>query len=147
MSIHDQVLEFMRRVPTQRTPPCPTVPSRETLKLRYELIAEEFDEYNRAVGRVVTLAEEGACGHDLIEAWAEIGDALADLHYVVAGAGIAWGLPMPAIQDEVHRANMAKFGPGSWIREDGKQMKPPDWTPPNHRKAIEKALNDGSRTD
>ena len=34
-------------------------------------------------------------------------------------------------QKEVDQANLRKFGPGSYERDDGKWIKPPDWTPPD----------------
>ena len=35
-------------------------------------------------------------------------DALADLEYVTIGTAVAWGLPLEAAFDEVHRSNMTK---------------------------------------
>jgi predicted HAD superfamily Cof-like phosphohydrolase len=139
MTIHDQVKEFMTKVPSQETPGRPIVPDAKTLLLRERLITEEFREYREAVERLIDLRDNQAPNEDLYQAWADIADALADLHYVVAGAGVAWGLPMNEVQDTVHQANMYKFGEGSWVREDGKQMKPPNWQPPDHVPTIKRA--------
>jgi predicted HAD superfamily Cof-like phosphohydrolase len=82
--------------------------------LRVDLIEEELDELKVAIE-----------AQDLVAA----SDALADLAYVVLGAAVEWGLPLPPVFDEVHRSNMAKVGGPK--REDGKQLKPPGWTPPD----------------
>jgi predicted HAD superfamily Cof-like phosphohydrolase len=56
-------------------------------------------------------------------------DALCDLLYVTLGAAVQMGIELEPFFDEVNRANMTKVG-GS-VREDGKQLKPPGWTPPD----------------
>lgn len=58
-------------------------------------------------------------------------DGMCDLIYVVAGSAVAAGVDLAPHFEEVHRANMTKLtGPK---REDGKQLKPEGWQPPNHR--------------
>ena len=59
----------------------------------------------------------------------EWADAIIDLLYVTIGAGIAAGINLEPLWDEVHHANMQKF-PGT-KRQDGKQLKPEGWSPPN----------------
>lgn len=94
------------------------MPPAEVVRMRLALITEELDE----------LVDACAAG-DIVE----IADALADLEYVVLGAGHTFGLPSQAVFDEVHRSNMAKVGPGGKVikREDGKILKPAHWTPPD----------------
>ena len=130
------VREFMVAA-EQELPVRPTVPCAEVVVLRDSLIEEELKEYRTAV-----LALHGALeGCDEMEPYyADVADALADLHYVVAGAGLAFGLPMAAIWDEVHAANMRKFGPGSRKREDGKQIKPDGWKGPDNEAIIQRAM-------
>ena len=124
MSIRKQVREFMVAA-GQDLPGKPTIPSMDVAKLRTKLVLEEVLE--------LTDATFGQNEPNMVE----IADALADLDYVVEGMRLALGIDGKPIADEVHRSNMAKFGPGSWKREDGKQMKPPDWTPPNIAKILE----------
>ena len=135
-TIHEQVKQFMEFVPSQKTPSKPTVPDIDTVNLRESLIAEEFEEYKLAVKNLIAADTE----EDKIKAWSEVADAIGDLHYVVAGASVAFGLPMNPIQNAIHEANMRKFGPGHSIRDDGKLVKPEDWTPPDIESIIEKAL-------
>lgn len=56
-------------------------------------------------------------------------DGLCDLMYVIVGAALRWGVDLGPLFAEVHRANMAKAG--GPVREDGKRLKPPGWTPPD----------------
>ena len=56
-------------------------------------------------------------------------DALADLDYVIEGTRLEFGIDGWPIAQAVHKSNMAKVG--SKVREDGKILKGPDWTPPD----------------
>jgi len=47
----------------------------------------------------------------------EVADALADLLYVIYGAGHAFGIDLDECYNEVHSSNMSKLG------DDGKPMK------------------------
>jgi predicted HAD superfamily Cof-like phosphohydrolase len=103
-------------------------PNRITLfeypaQLRVDLIQEELDEF-----------AEACANHDL----PEMIDALCDLLYVTYGAAVAMGVDLEPFYDEVHRSNMAKAG--GLVREDGKRLKPPGWTPPDIRGLLERAL-------
>lgn len=95
-------------------PGFPTDP--EQTELRKRLIVEEAEEFCDA-----------CVNGDFIGAI----DALGDILYVVLGAGVAFGVYLPPVFEEIHSTNMAKFGPGGSVREDGKYMKPPDWIPPD----------------
>lgn len=96
----------------------PGHPSEDRIKLRRELISEEYWEYDRAVekGDLVNLAQE-----------------LADILYVVYGAALEYGIPLDEVVSEVHRANMSKLDKdGSVIRrEDGKVLKGPLYKAPD----------------
>lgn len=109
------------------------------LALRVRLIAEEFDELLTAL---CPKFGESEFVQEAVEAWlreqrvlggdpdpVEAADALADMCVVTVGSGVAWGVPLPEVWDEVHRSNMAKVGGPT--RADGKAMKPPGWTPPD----------------
>ena len=56
-------------------------------------------------------------------------DALCDLLYVTLGAGVQMGVRLDPFFAAVHEANMKKVG--GLVREDGKQLKPPGWMPPD----------------
>lgn len=58
-----------------------------------------------------------------------VADAIADLQYVVHGTAVEFGIDADPVFDVVHRANMTKGG--GPVREDGKALKPDDWTPPD----------------
>ena len=62
-----------------------------------------------------------------------VADALGDLDYVINGAALEMGIPLPEVTEEIHRSNMTKLGPdGKPIyREDGKILKGKDYEPPN----------------
>src|SRR3989338_4501296 len=66
----------------------------EVVKLRLDLIQEEFRELQEAVAR-----------QDLLE----VTDALADILYVVYGAGSAFGLNLDQAFGLVHESNMTKL--------------------------------------
>lgn len=136
MSIRDDVIAF-HVIGDMPIADKPTIPPEERVRLRAALVAEECFELlesmfdpndfsllktivaHRIVTSPVTVDMEG------------VADALGDIDYVVEGTRLEFGIDGDAIAAEIQRANMAKFGPGSSKREDGKQLKPPDWTPPD----------------
>lgn len=83
-------------------------------ELRASLIEEEASETCAAMR-----------GGDLVESI----DGLCDLLCVTYGAAVEFGVNLAPFWDEVHRTNMAKVG--GPLREDGKRLKPPGWTPPD----------------
>jgi predicted HAD superfamily Cof-like phosphohydrolase len=93
----------------------PAIPDPETVYLRNDLHTEEFDELCNAIA---------------VGDMPEIADGIADLIWVLTGTAVRLGIDLPAVWEEVKLANMAKFGPGSRRRDDGKLLKPPGWTPP-----------------
>ena len=114
----------------------PKTPSPDRVRLRASLVMEEAIEFleacfgaNAYTGALRAQADVviNACAvHiDLVEAV----DALADIDYVVEGSRLEFGIDGGPIAAEVHRANMAKVG--GPVREDGKRLKPPGWTPPD----------------
>ena len=98
-------------------------PSDKIIKLRYDLIKEELDEFEEAIKtRNLT----------------EIADSLTDILYVTYGAGIAFGIDLDKCFDEVQRSNMSKLGEnGKPIYNDqGKVMKGPKYFAPDLSKFI-----------
>lgn len=115
----------------------PAVPADDRVRLRLALILEEATELADAMGfyteglksEINYLLTHGpVLEGDLIG----IADALGDLDYVVNGAALEHGIPLPEVTAEIHRSNMTKLGPdGKPIyREDGKILKGEDYEPP-----------------
>ena len=98
-------------------------PSEKIVKLRYELIREELDEFEEAI-KTKNLKE--------------VADSLTDILYVTYGAGIAFGLDLDKCFREVQRSNMSKLGEdGKPIYNDqGKVMKGPNYFKPDLSKFI-----------
>lgn len=112
--------------------------------MRLELIREEFCELLDALGyedaansiRAIYLNpdEDYSEKRDIVAA----ADALGDLDYVLNGAALGMGVPLPEVTKEIHRSNMTKLGPdGKPIyREDGKILKGPGYEKPNLEKVL-----------
>ena len=98
-------------------------PSEKIIKLRYNLIKEELDEF-----------EEALKDKNL----KEVADALTDILYVTYGAGHAFGIDLDKCFDEVQRSNMSKLDEhGKPIyNEHGKVMKGPKYFQPDLGKFI-----------
>lgn len=107
----------------------PTWPGNDMTKLRLDLIDEEVAELKEAI-----------VDNDMIG----IADALADILYVVYGAGLTYGLNLDVIFREVHRSNMTKLdSDGNPIKnEAGKIVKGPNYESPK----LEKFINPIIRT-
>ena len=97
----------------------------EKIKLRFNLMAEENQEYL-----------EAANNNDLVE----VADALGDMLYILCGTIIEHGMQdkIEEVFDEIQRSNMSKLGnDGNPIfREDGKVMKGPNYFKPNISKIL-----------
>ena len=134
----------------QEVPERFTIPDRETVKLRAELILEELQEYLQEVG--LEIKKKRGVNHYYIKDpiakdstlpdydLTRLVDAIVDLDYVVTGTYVAFGLKDLPLFSEVHRANMDKFGPGSYKREDGKWVKPPNHKSPDLEPLILKQM-------
>lgn len=96
------------------------------LKLRFDLMAEENEEYL-----------EAAKNNDLIE----VADALGDMLYILCGTILEHGMQykIEEVFNEIQRSNMSKLGEdGNPIyREDGKVLKGPNYFKPNILKILE----------
>jgi predicted HAD superfamily Cof-like phosphohydrolase len=91
--------------------------------LRYDLHNEEFLELRDALSK-----------GDLVE----ITDAICDLIYVLCGTAVSFGIPLDECFAEVQRSNMSKLGEDGKpiVREDGKILKGPDFSPPDLKTII-----------
>ena len=98
-------------------------PNDKIVKLRSELIKEEFEELNQAIN-----------DNDI----KEVADALTDILYVTYGAGHAFGINLDKCFDEVQKSNMSKLGfDGKPIyNESGKVMKGPSYFKPDLNKFL-----------
>lgn len=96
----------------------PGHPPKERIKLRRDLISEEYWEYDRAVenGDLVNLAQE-----------------LADILYVTYGTALEYGIPLDEVIAEVHASNMSKLDSDGKVilRDDGKILKGPNYKWPD----------------
>ena len=142
-SHYTRVSAFMQKA-GQETPQAPFIPDEETRILRAKLILEEALETVEALGVGVRLKAGNGAVAELTAADADLTfhlngevdlegvvDGCADISVVTIGTLIAFGIDDEPILEEVDRANLRKFGPGGYAREDGKWIKPPDWTPPD----------------
>ena len=133
---YQRVRSFMEKA-GQETPTEIVVPDEHTRLLRARLILEEAIETVNALGITVKVPE-GELEIDSCMFKPEkaidlegVADGCADISVVTVGTLIAFGIDDEQLLREVDEANLRKFGPGSYVREDGKWMKPSDWTPPN----------------
>ena len=121
----------------QTVPGAVTEPPAITRTLRAKLILEEALETIQALGFTVRLWGDVVtvdnCGFlaDRDVDLEGVADGCADLLVVPVGTLIAFGIDDEELLEEVDQASLRKFGPGGYMRDDGKWMKPPDWQPPN----------------
>ena len=127
----------------QQTPAQPTTPDASIRILRAKLILEEALETVEALGVDVRASHSSGTSVSLVndpdlifEAISEpdlegVVDGCADISVVTIGTLIAFGIDDEPILEEVDSANLRKFAKGSYVRDDGKWMKPPDWRPPD----------------
>jgi len=101
--------------------------SEEKLKLRFDLMAEENEEYL-----------EAAKNDDLVE----VADALGDMLYILCGTILEHGMQnkIEEVFNEIQRSNMSKLGDNGKpiYRKDGKVMKGPNYFKPDIKKVLEK---------
>jgi predicted HAD superfamily Cof-like phosphohydrolase len=73
-----------------------------------------------------------------------VADGACDVHVVVSGTCVEFGIPEDLVYEEVHRANMAKAGGG---KDDfGKSIKPEGWTPPDVAGVLKRYRHAGMAT-
>jgi predicted HAD superfamily Cof-like phosphohydrolase len=95
------------------------VPNKDQFNMYLGLIEEEAEELNEAIRN-----------NDPVEAL----DALIDILVVTIGAIHSMGADAEGAWNEVMRTNFAKIDPETGKvrkREDGKVLKPANWTPPD----------------
>ena len=122
MSNFDDVKIFMKTF-GQEIKNKPDFPNDKITQLRYDLIKEELDEFEKAIKT-----------NDL----KEVADALTDILYVTYGAGHSFGINLDKCFTEVQRSNMSKLDKnGKPIYNDkGKVMKGPNFSEPNLKQFV-----------
>lgn len=153
----NRIYEFMSFA-GQALPPSPCIPDEQTRELRARLILEEALETIKGLGFSVAIkVDEDAWQDEVVNIddqsigngeidfepdfypdLVEIADGCADLSVVTIGTLIACGIEDGPLLEAVDNANLRKFGPGSYRRDDGKWIKPPDFVEAD----IEQVLND-----
>ncbi len=123
MSNFDDVGTFMKTF-GQEIKTKAEFPNEKIIKLRYDLIQEELNEFVYA-NKTRNLKE--------------VADALTDILYVTYGAGHAYGIDLNKCFAEVQRSNMSKLGEdGKPIyNKKGKVLKGPNFFEPNLNQFIE----------
>lgn len=135
-----QVKEFMEGC-GQNVRSKPEAPSKEERILRVKLLLEEVLEFAEASGVDVTsgtfLYENDTISIKDLKFWADdysdlvaVADGLADIRYVMNGAGCSYGMDLEKIGNVVHENNMLKIKNGTF-GPDGKLIKPKDHPKPD----------------
>jgi predicted HAD superfamily Cof-like phosphohydrolase len=132
----------------------PAVPAEDRRELRCKLLLEEVLEFITASGANLCVNGQDIMFQNVSLVWpnmpnlVEAADALADIRYVTDGAALEWGIPLEKCLREVHRSNMSKLGEDGkpLLREDGKILKGPHYTPPALGEILElyKGVNNAS---
>lgn len=147
---HQRRVDMFMQLAGQERPWSPCIPSEEVRRLRATLILEEALETARALGftpymkgfrRFGIFVDELELAADFQPNLVEIADGCADISVVTIGTLSACGIADRPLLEEVDRSNLAKFQPGYTIREDGKLIKPPGWTPPDIARVLEDQRN------
>ena len=94
----------------------PTVVDTKLGLVRHNHTLEEMSELEQAILK-----------GDIIK----IADALGDLLYFIYGTGVAYGIPLGVVFEEIHRSNMSKDRPDPTQYVDAKAVKGENYTPPD----------------
>lgn len=125
----DSIRKVQEFQPIGRVKDFPTLLSDEDSLFRFSLGYEELYEYKEA------------CENKDIVA---VADALGDQLYIIFGTILSHGMQhiIQEVFDEIHRSNMSKFGEDGKpvLREDGKILKGPNYSPPDLSKFIERGI-------
>ena len=138
-TIHQRRVEKMMILAGQSLPDSPTIPSLDIRKSRARLVLEEALELVDAMGLEVNLKYDTTAStpitfNNLIFEVSSgppkpidivhITKELADCSVVVVGTMSAFGIPDKTTLKIVDLNNLEKFGPGGYLNEHGKWVKP-----------------------
>ena len=142
---YSRVKQLNAKIDPKTAPSTITMPDSKTRELRARLILEEAMETIDALGCTVMYETYQTLDFDWMTVEAthepdlvEIADGCADISVVTIGTLVACGIPDLPLFEMVDTNNLAKFGPGGYLREDGKWIKPPDHQPPNIKDLLRK---------
>lgn len=115
-------------------------PSIELLQLRHDLIYEEYAELRDELAMAMT--DITMHGHVSDRTRSRLLKEMADLQYVLSGLAVVLGLPLQVAFNRVHKSNMSKLGEDGKpiLREDGKILKGPNYSPPDMESLVEKTF-------
>jgi predicted HAD superfamily Cof-like phosphohydrolase len=103
------------------------------------LLEEEWAEFQQALADYKSRDAGDHAGH--IHAMAELTAEGVDVLNVLVGLLLSQGLPVEAMTQAIHDANMRKCVDGKVLRRpDGKALKPPGWQPVNKDDIIRSAF-------
>lgn len=124
----DDVVGFVRACGQER--------SDKNIALYMNLVREEIAELEQAMGDWT----EAQNKHQMQQARADAGDAIADSIWVLVGLAYQMNLPVEQMWDEVVITNWRKVDAELGVvrrDENGKVMKPPGWRAPDMLKIIQ----------
>lgn len=129
--------EFIRRFDLE----APDKPQRnlKTLSLWETMLGEEWSEFQQALTdyKAQDPDDQPALTHKMAELTAEGVDVLN----VLVGLLLSQGLPLEAMTQAIHQANLRKCVDGKVIRrDDGKVLKPAGWQPADKEAVILRAI-------
>lgn len=103
-------------------------PDRDLLQLRHRLIKEEAKE------AAVEFADALRAGRLTDDVRYKLTKELADILYVVYGAGVSFGIDLDHAFAVVHESNLSKLVDGKPLKDEGgKVQKGPNYQPPDER--------------
>lgn len=123
--------------------PAPARPERNlaTMQMWETMLAEEWQEFGQALADYKAGAAAGT--EQETRLMAELAAEGVDVLNVLVGLLLSQGLPVEAMTEAIHRANMNKCVDGRVIRrEDGKVLKPAGWQPADKEGVIRAARGD-----
>lgn len=147
-SKHQLKVNWFMEKAGQEVPVKPKEPSEKVRILRAKLIFEEAMETicdglgveirTKGGDSIAQIIEELEYEVEALFDMVETVDGCCDIKVVTTGTLSACGIPDEEVQKLVDDNNLAKFGPGHKIREDGKLLKPEGHKPPDIKGYLEK---------
>lgn len=101
---------------------------------------EQAKDRSRIQGEETNELEEALLSQDIIK----IADGIGDVIYVAVGTGVACGIDVTPILDEIHRSNMTKTAPKS---RTGKALKGHFYSPPNLEAILQTSNKTGEKNE